>query len=363
MLDLTRHPKLLRFMSLVDKGVAVLQGHNLGSSDMDSQLRNFYEEMWREVADALGAEIEPLGQGAFEIRLGAARTRVKENNTALDDLATHCIVRTKPVIYALLTRNGLPVPRHLTFDIGDMQPAVAFLESVGCECVIKPAYGAGGGWGVTTGIRTRWQLARAAFGAAAWSCEVLIEEQVEGANYRLLYLDGELLDVVWRRPPSVIADGRSSVRQLVAQANRKRLSRQQLSHGLLTIDLDMKSTLARQSYSLASVPPAGMVVILKTAINQNCNSDNVSATGTLCGPILEAGTRAATLAGARLAGVDIITREPGLPLEQSGGVILEINTPPGYFWHYRKGDDAFPLGVHVLKRLLVDAKSGDASPT
>lgn len=363
MLDLTRHPKLLRFMSLVDKGVAVLQGHNVGSSDMVRQLSDFYEEVWREAAYALGAEIEPLGQGVFEIRLGAARTRVKENNTALDNHATHCIVRTKPVIFALLTRNGLPVPRHLTFDIGDMQPAVAFFERVGCECVIKPACDSGGGCGVTTGIRTRWQLARAAFGVAAWGREALIEEQVEGANYRLLYLDGELLDVVWRRPPSAAADGRSSVRQLVAQANRERLSRQQLSHDLLTIDLDMKSTLARQGYSLASVPSAGTVVILKTAINQNCNSDNVSAPGTLCGPILEACARAATLAGARLAGVDIITREPGLPLEQSGGVILEVNNPPGFFWHYHKGDDAFSLGVHVLKRLLVDAKSGDASPT
>jgi D-alanine-D-alanine ligase-like ATP-grasp enzyme len=358
MFDPTQNLKLLKVMSLVDRGLAFLQRHNAGVGDADRQLDDFYGNVWREAAAAVGADIESLGQGVFEIRKGNARTWVLENSTPLDDLATHCIVRTKSIMYARLAKHGLPVPRHLTFKIRDMGPARDFIEQIGHECVVKPAGGTGGGKGVTTGIRTRWQLARAAYRAGATGREVLIEEQVEGDNYRLLYLDGKLEDAVLRRPPSATADGHSSVRQLVGNVNRDRLAQRQLSHGLLSIDLDMERTLARQGYTLASVPPAGTVVVLKTAINQNSNLDNLSASGTLCDDIIEAGARAAGLAGVRLAGVDIITRDPGKPLEQSGGVFLEVNSPPGYFWHYHKKDGAFPLGVHVLERLLAEAKPG-----
>ena len=44
--------------------------------------------------------------------------------------------------------------------------------------------------------------------------------------------------------------------------------------GLLTLDLDMKRTLAKQGLSFSSVPLAGKAVSVKTAINENCGPDN-----------------------------------------------------------------------------------------
>jgi cyanophycin synthetase len=353
MFDLTRHPRWLKFFSLCDRAWAFLRRRNTGWREADNQLAGFYAQMWKEAADAIGASLEDLGLGVYEIRLGDARTRVVQNSTSMDDLATFCIARSKPVIYRLLNQHNLRTPRHAEFGIDDMRPAVALLETVRGDCVVKPGSGTGGGRGITTGIRSRWQLARAAYSASLFSDDLLIEEQIEGSNYRLLYMDGKLLDAVVRQPPSVSADGRSSVLQLVQAINNERLVRgPKLAHGLLTIDLDMKRTLAKQGYTLASVPPAGTVVTLKTAINENAGQDNATATGQLSEALIEEGARAAALARVRLAGVDIITRDPSVSLQESGGVILEVNTPPGYYWHYKKRDGVFPLAVHVLNSLL-----------
>jgi glutathione synthase/RimK-type ligase-like ATP-grasp enzyme len=74
----------------------------------------------------------------------------------------------------------------------------------------------------------------------------------------------------------------------------------------------------------------------------------------LCDSIIEDGARAAQAIGVRLAGVDILTADPSVPLADSGGAILEFNTPPNYYNHYHTRDGAFPVAVHVLDRLLAD---------
>src|SRR5438105_3352687 len=99
MFDLTRHPRLLKLLSLADRLKAFVRGRNAGRREADRRLAEFYERVWREAAEHVGASIEPLGHGAFEVRLGELRTRVQENTTAIDDLVTHCLVRTKPVVY------------------------------------------------------------------------------------------------------------------------------------------------------------------------------------------------------------------------------------------------------------------------
>ena len=176
---------------------------------------------------------------------------------------------------------------------------------------------------------------------------------MDGDNYRLLYLDGVLLDAFLRKSPGVVADGKSTVRALVDLANAERLKQGAgVSQVLITIDFDMKRTLAKQGLSLRSVPLAGTEVTLKTVVNENRGVDNITAIDRLCPEIVSAGARAAAAIGVRLAGVDIITSEPGVPLPQSGGAVLEVNTPPNYYYHYQKSDSSFPVAFHVLERLL-----------
>lgn len=313
----------------------------------------FYDRVWREAADQLGATCRPLGRGFQEITLDGARTLVNDNASAIDDPVTLDLLSDKALTYQQLEAAGLPTPPHLSFTLKQLKEATRFLQCAPGDAVVKPTRGTGGGRGITTGVRTPAQLARAAANAAAYCDDLLLERQVPGDNYRLLYLDGVLIDAFVRQPPTVTGDGRSTLAQLVKQENAERSKHgAALSQVLLTVDMDLKRTLAAQGLTLRSIPAAGQRVTLKTVVNENRGSDNRTATDGLCRSVIADGARAARALGVRLAGVDLITTDPSVPLSESAGVILEVNAPPNFYYHYHKADGPFPVALHVLKKLL-----------
>jgi cyanophycin synthetase len=349
------NPLSLRTLQLFALVKAYMRFRNPHRREAGRHREAFYQSMWRDAARTLGATCGSLGGGICDISLNGVSTRVADNTCAIDDPVTLALLSDKELTYQILEDEGVPTPPRARFSIKQMAPGIEFLKRAGSDCVIKPGRGTGGGRGVTTGIRTPFQLARATAAAAVYCDELLIEKQIPGDNYRLLYLDGHLLDAIVRRPPSVTGDGKSNIGRLFRRANQERLQNgSAISQELLTIDLDMKRTLARQGLALRSVPRAGEPIILKTVINQNCGADNSTATALLCPSVIEDGARAVRALGVRLAGVDIITPDPTKPLAEAGGVILEVNAPPNYYNHYHKRDGAFPLAVHVLRRLLVE---------
>jgi D-alanine-D-alanine ligase-like ATP-grasp enzyme len=347
------HPIALRGLKIFALGRGFLRLRNPNRRAAWKHRVAFYDRAWRQAADELGASFRTLGSGFHEITLDGSRTFVNDNSSAIDNRVTLDLMSDKPLTYRLLLAESLPIPEHCVFNLKNIRPAVEFLEATKA-CVVKPARGTGGGRGITTGIQSRWQLARAAANAAAYCDDVVIERHVEGRNYRLLYLDGELIDAFVREPPSVTGDGRSTVKKLVHHANSQRLREEaRLSQVQLTIDLDMKRTLGRHGLSLRSVPAEGQAVILKTVVNENCGADNTTATQTLCPSIIRDGTVAVKTTGVRLGGVDVITTDPTRPLAATGGVILEVNAPPNFYYHYNKRDGAIPVALHVLRRILL----------
>ena len=365
MTRLWTHSLVLRGLYLNAMARAFLRYRNPRRRASGRHQNEFYERTWCEAAHELGATWTSLGSDISEINLGGHRTRVFHNVSAIDDPVTLAVLHDKPLTHRLLTAQGLRVPRHQTFSLDTIGSALEFMAAGKCQCVVKPAGGTGGGRGVTTGIGKPSDLARAAAAAAVYSDELLIEEQIEGENYRLLYLDGQLIDSFVRGRPAVVGDGTSTIAGLVRQANDQRLrTAAGVSQVLLTIDLDMHRTLAGQGYSLSSVPPAGTKLWLKTVINENSGADNITATHLLCPSVVEDGARAVRALGVRFAGIDLVTRDPGVPLAESGGVILEVNGTPNLYYHYKKKDGVFPVAVHLLKRLLpVPSDTAAGRPT
>lgn len=345
--------RILKTLSLWHRGRNSLRRRSAAAQSQVEHRSQFYEAAWREAASALGAAVAPLGAGILEISLGEARTRVRNNYTPLDDPITLAVAGNKPLVYRMLRDEGLPVPRYLEFSLDDLAPARAFLRCLGGHCVVKPAADTGAGHGVTTGVCTPWGLCRAAAAAAAHGRDLLIEEQVPGDVFRLLFLEGELLDAVVRTPPTVVADGASSILGLIERVNAERSARgAEIGQVLISVDLDVRNTLAAQGWRLASVPPPGTQVRLKTVVNDNAGLENLPARSLLCESIVADAARAACAIGARLAGVDVLTADPALPLADAGGAILEINTTPGFFYHYRQRKATVPVALPVLRRLL-----------
>jgi cyanophycin synthetase len=315
-----------------------------------------YRAIWTEAAEAVGAEYEQLSEDFAELRRDGVRTRVKRQGTELDAEVTLDIASHKGLVHGWLTGAGIPVPEHHAFDYRDLDSAVEFLESSGGACVVKPGSGSGGGWGLAGNVRTRDQLARAVLNASRYSPRILIERQVEGDLHRVLVLDGEVIDVVRRRSPTVEGDGRSSVRALIAAENRRRLdARGEAGLWPLRVDLDCLFALEARGESLGAVPPSGAPVTVKHVTNENRLEDNFTVPQSEVGQGLrDEARKAAELVGLRLAGLDVIATDVGRSLAESGGVVLEVNGAPGLSHHYHVADraKATPVAAPILKKLL-----------
>jgi cyanophycin synthetase len=314
----------------------------------------FYLDAWRRAADGVGAKLERLSASVAEISGGGRRLRVSGNVTSIDDPVTLQLAADKPAVYGLLADHGIPVPRHMVLDAAAAMRAARLPAFLPRPLVVKPAADTGAGTGVSTNVRTPGQMRRAAAWARAFAQRIVVESQIEGDCYRVLLLDGEVLDVVLRRPPRVAGDGRSTVRELVRRENRRRLEiGTQRAQVLVRHDPDLVNTLAAQGLRPRSRPPAGQAVELKRAINDNSADENEAATDRLCPEILDAARLAAKVLGQRFAGVDVVCRDPDVPLDRSGGVVLEVNGNPGFHYHYHRSGPGFPVAERLLQRLFV----------
>lgn len=348
--------RLLRAASLVHKLRRRRYEATATKRTIAARRAQFYRDVWREAAESVGGELTTLGGAALELRCGPVTLRTQASVTSLDDPLTIAVAEDKVLVYRLLAQRNLPVPRHTVCAATDLRAAWAFARSLRRPCVVKPARDTSGAIGVATGVATRGQMAAALVRGGAFCDDLIVEEQVRGDVYRLLYMDGELLDAVLRRPPTVRGDGTSTVAALVAAENRRRLEGGiEASQSLLKTDSEMRRTLRRQGSSLRSVPRAGQTVVLSGIVNDNRRDDNVSAAGRLCRDVVAAGAEAAAAVGARLAGVDLITPDPSVPLSRAGGVVIEVNTTPGYYYHYMKADGRTPVATMILQRLLREA--------
>jgi len=314
---------------------------------------DFYRSVWKQEAAAVGAAITFLDRSTAEISRGGRTLRVEANVTSIDDPVTRSIAGDKAMVLKLLGDHGIPTPHWHTCGPDDVFAARRFLRGLPGPCVVKPASSTGAGRGITTGVDDTTHLILAMARAAAYCDEIVLEEQVAGGVYRLLYLDGELLDAVERRPPWVRGDGVSSVRQLVEAENQARADGGlEVSQTMIGVDRELVQTLRGAGLRLSSVPPRGSVVRLKQVVNDNRSDDNVAAAGRVCDELRSVGAKAAAVVGVRLAGVDVMTTDPSLPLEQSGGVVIEVNTSPGFYYHYIRSGGSCPVARLILERWL-----------
>lgn len=348
--------KALESLSLFYRVCSILHNRSAYVATMAGYRRAFYEKAWCDAAEQLGCSVTALGADIFEVRRGHRSVRVCLNFSPFDDSVTLRLAGQKPIVYRVLAEAGLPVPNHIAIDSLDLSAAKRFLRAAHTPIVVKPAYGTGAGAGVTTYITNVAQLIRAMAWSKAFCPQTIVEEQITGENYRLLYLDGKLIDCIIRRAPTLTGDGTASIRKLIRQENDLRVKAgMTYAQTVLRADLDMKNTLATLGKTLSSVPDQGEVVRVKNVINSNRADDNETATSLVCQSVVDVGRQVVDRLGIRLAGVDFIMPDPGIDLADSHGAIVDVNTTPGFHFHYLKKGGEFPAAVEVLQTILGDA--------
>ncbi|MBA2547341.1 MAG: ATP-grasp domain-containing protein [Burkholderiaceae bacterium] len=163
-----------------------------------------------------------IGATGSLIRLGWG-SKIRWIKTAVSDKTSLIAAENaqdKALTKQLLTEAQIRVPQGGTARTAD--EAVDVMRTLKKPVVIKPQ-GGNHGRGITLRVTTP-EAARAAFEhAAKVSRVVLIEEQMEGDDYRIAVVNGKVVAVAHRVPAHVIGDGVSSIERLIENENRNPL--------------------------------------------------------------------------------------------------------------------------------------------
>ena len=314
--------------------------------------KTMLNDIWIGAAAEVGAAVSGDWSSGFEFRLGKAHARVDQWDTHLDPPEAIRRGLDKPLVVARLADAGVVVPEQISFSLREVGRAVACVRRDVGPWVVKPRAGAGG-IGVTCGVARPDDLARAVVAAAAFGGGFVLERQIVGAVYRLLILDGELLDVVRRDPSSVEGDGVSTIRDLIRSENHARADAAgSRGNRLVPPDHDSLLALRAQQIDLECVPPAGVRHPVKHSNGDGGRFDTHSVSlSAVSREVVEDASRAVAAVGVRLAGVDLVTPDLSRGIAAAGGAIVEVNAPPALHYHYLTANAAG--ASHVATRILL----------
>lgn len=320
-----------------------------------------FEEIWLCAVRKLEGSIEKVYGGFHRIRLDDRVTYIRESSVFLDSHLALNMAGNKVLIYKILGQSNLITPpKYCPFSVDDSSSAFDFFDDFRGDVVVKPASSTGAGAGVITNIATHNVLTKAIIQAGSFCNDMLIEEQVPGRSYRLLYLGGELIDAIERQPPIVVGNGTDNILRLVRMENDLRIqARGSRATGPIDIDLEMSNCLRRQGKTLRTIPALNETVRLKNVVNQNNALTNLRVFDSVHATFRDLGGKVADLLSLDLVGVDIIAADISSPAHGQVFAMNDINTKPGLHHHYllANRDKNHDVAAQILQYIFSDRRN------
>ncbi len=287
---------------------------------------NPYARIIADEARRRGIAVEVLDAEWGELRLSHAGRSIvaRESLSELTTAVAMSRCDDKRVTRRIAERAGLAVPRGRTAT-GDHCDA-DFLAEVG-EVVVKPARGEQGK-GITVGVRDPDEL-RAAVTLARQHCpEVLLEELVAGQDLRVVVIGHEVVAAAVRKPASVVGDGRSTVRELIAAQSRRRAA---ATGGESRIPMDdgTEATVRAHGHEMDDVLGVGEELEVRRTANLHTGGTIHDVTDLLHPALVTASVRASRALDIPVTGLDFLVPDVAGPEH----VLIEANERPGLANH------------------------------
>mgnify|MGYP001813427149 CR=1 FL=1 len=267
--------------------------------------------------------------------------------------------RSKAQDRAVFAAHGLPHARGEKFILP--WSAHKFATRYGFPLVIKPNV-SGYSRGSYFPINSYGELWKATLRAKRWWPTTMVEEYLEGANYRVLATDEKLVSVIRRYPPFVTGNGRDTIDTLIDAENqvREEMSLYPVMHPLEK-DESVKAHLKKQGLGLESVPADGQYVELfhRVALAPGGVVEIVDR-ATIPEQNREFFYNVVRAFGANVFGIDVIF-EKGIevPYTEQKCILVEVNSRPyiamHHFPRYGKKED-FSADLAELDKLEIADK-------
>lgn len=243
------------------------------------------------------------------------------------------ISQDKELTKSLLRTIGVPVPDGRP--VRTAEDAWAVAQELGGPVATKPR-DRDLSVGVRVNLATREQVVAGFELAREKSEEVIVEQYARGFDHRVFLVQDKVIAVCRIEPPMVTGDGHSTIAQLVERVNAEpdRGDGYATPRAKIIIDEWAIEAMTIQGYTLDSVLPAGLRVRLRYHPPAFENGGAIVDVTDQVHPELAARVQEATrLLGIDVAGVDVVVEDIGRPMEEQGGMILEVNAGPALWIH------------------------------
>jgi GNAT-family acetyltransferase (TIGR03103 family) len=287
---------------------------------------NPYAQIIIDEARKRGIEVETLDAkgGFFKLKYGARTIICRESLTELTSSIAMTRCAEKDITNKLLKNAGLSVPEQIVAN--SKTENQNFLEQYE-RIVVKPANGEQGA-GITLPITNPADMEKAIKKAGGVSNKIILEQLVEGQDLRVIVIGYEVVAAAIRKPPEIIGNGETTIKELIKKLSRRRENATQ-GESTIPIDKETKRCVSAHGYSLDDVLEEGQVIKIRNTANLHTGGTIHDVTDSLSSEIAQASKMAAHAIDIPVVGLDFMVKD----YKSSEYYIIEANERPGLANH------------------------------
>lgn len=253
--------------------------------------------------------------------------------TSKDNYISVLMMENKVVTKKILEKAGIRIPLGMEFHHVEtaMNNVDKFIHK---PIVIKPkSTNFGLGISIFNEGSKKEDIKKALDIAFKYDRTVLVEEFIEGKEYRFLVIGDTVAGILHRVPANVVGDGVRTITELVEEKNLNPLRGKGYKTPLEKINLDdnVDLFLKQSNKNVSYIPKDGEIVYLRENSNISTGGDSVDFTDDIPEKYKQIALNAAKVVGAKICGVDMIIKD--YDDENSSYGIIELNFNPAIHIH------------------------------
>ena len=278
------------------------------------------------------------------------------NMTSKDSYISPLIMENKVVTKKVLAEKGFRVPKG--YEVSSLEEAVQKFNYVRNKPIVIKPKSTNFGLGITifkNGTDSLENYSKAVNFALKEDKDILIEEFIEGTEYRFFVIEGKTEAVLLRVPANVVGDGRHTIRELVEMKNANPLRGDAKKTPLKKIELGEIEhlQLAEQGLNFESILENNEVAYLRENSNISTGGDSVDMTDEVHESYKKLAVDISNAMMSKVCGVDLIIPDIKKECNSDNYGVIEANFNPMMMMHiYPHSGKSRRLSLNVLKMLF-----------
>lgn len=345
-------------------------GLNLAKQYKEDALREYYSlsaysnmELSTQavIEDAIksGLKVSIIDENDQFIRLESKEhvEYVKNGNmTSKDSYISPLIMENKIVTKKVLAEKGFRVPKG--YEVSSIEEALQKFNYIKNKPIVIKPKSTNFGLGITifkNGTSSLENYTKAIEFALKEDKDILIEEFIEGTEYRFFVIEGKTEAVLLRVPANVTGDGKHTIRELVEMKNANPLRGDAKKTPLKKIELGEieQLQLSEQGLNFESILAENEVAYLRENSNISTGGDSIDMTDEAHESYKKLAVEIAEAMMAKVCGVDLIIPNIKDECSKDNYGVIEANFNPMMMMHiYPHAGESRRLSLNVLRMLF-----------